>query len=375
MADTSLTIVGAGVVGLAVAARMAPTHPDLVILERRERHGQETSSRNSEVIHAGMYYPTDSLKARLCVEGNRRLYELAERHAIPHRRTTKLIVATTSEDLVALESLLALGHANGVELRMLSGDEVRRLEPHVSAVAALFSPNTGIVNAHALMDHFLHRARSCGATLMAHADLLGLERQASDYRLTIRNGDVVESFTSERLVNAAGLEADTVATLAGIDVDAAGYRLHYCKGSYFSASPAVSRLTTRLIYPVPGHVSLGTHAVIGLEGRLRFGPDAEYLADRHLDYRVDESRRAVFGEAVRRMMPQVRDEDLTPDIAGIRPKLQGPGEGFRDFVIAHEDARGLPGFVNLVGIDSPGLTSSPAIAEHVAGLLDSRHSI
>jgi L-2-hydroxyglutarate oxidase LhgO len=371
MADTSLTIVGAGVVGLAVAARLAPTYPDLVILERRERHGQETSSRNSEVIHAGMYYPTDSLKARLCVEGNRRLYDLAERHGIPHRRTSKLIMATTNEDVAALEKLLALGRANGVELRMLSGDEVRRLEPHVAAVAALLSPNTGIVSAHALMDHFLHVARSGGATLMPHAELLGLERQTTDYRLTIRNGGAVESFTSECLVNAAGLEADTVAALAGIDVDAAGYRLHYCKGSYFSAAPWVARLTTRLIYPVPGHVSLGTHAVIGLEGRLRFGPDAEYLTDRRLDYRVDETRRGGFGDAIRRLMPQVRDLDLTPDIAGIRPKLQGPGEGFRDFVIAREDARGLPGFVNLVGIDSPGLTSSPAIAEHVAGLLES----
>jgi L-2-hydroxyglutarate oxidase LhgO len=371
MADTSLTIVGAGVVGLAVAARLAPTHPDLVILERRERHGQETSSRNSEVIHAGMYYPTGSLKARLCVEGSRRLYELAERHAIPHRRTTKLIVATSAEDLAALEHLLALGHANGVELRMLSGDETRRLEPHVSAVAALFSPNTGIVSAHAVMDHFLHLARGSGATLMAHAELLGLERRTNDYRLTIRNGGAIESFTSERVVNAAGLEADTVAALAGIDVDVAGYRQHYCKGSYFSAAPSASRLTTRLIYPVPGHVSLGTHAVVGLEGRLRFGPDAEYLTDRRLDYRVDETHRGIFGEAARRLLPEVRDVDLTPDIAGIRPKLQGPGEAFRDFVIAHEDARGLPGLVNLVGIDSPGLTSSPAIADHVAGLLES----
>ncbi|MFI5184061.1 MAG: NAD(P)/FAD-dependent oxidoreductase [Vicinamibacteria bacterium] len=370
MADTSLTVVGAGVVGLAVAARLAPAHGDLVILERRERHGQETSSRNSEVIHAGMYYPTDSLKARLCVEGNRRLYRLAERSGIPHRRTTKLIVATVDEDVAALETLLALGRANGVLLRMLSGDEARRLEPHLSAVAALFSPNTGIVNAHALMDHFLHAARAGGATLLTSAELLGLERRTSDYRLTIRNHGEVESFTSERVVNAAGLEADTVAGLAGIDVDAAGYRLHYCKGSYFSAAPSVARLTTRLIYPVPGHVSLGTHAVIGLEGRLRFGPDAEYLSDRRLDYRVDEARRGAFGEAVRRLFPEVRDLDLAPDIAGIRPKLQGPGEGFRDFVIAREDARGLPGLVNLVGIDSPGLTSSPAIAEHVAKLLE-----
>jgi L-2-hydroxyglutarate oxidase LhgO len=369
MADTSLTIVGAGVVGLAVAARLARSHPDLVILERRERHGQETSSRNSEVIHAGMYYPTDSLKARLCVEGNRHLYALGERYAIPHRRTMKLIVATREEDVAALEAILAQGRANGVDLEMLSADAVRRLEPHVAAVAALLSPNTGIVNAHALMDHLLHEARERGATLQPRAELVALERRTRDYSLTVRSQGALESFTSELVVNAAGLEADTVAALAGIDVDAAGYRLHYCKGSYFSATASVARLATRLVYPVPNRVSLGTHAVIGLEGRLRFGPDAEYLPDRRLDYSVDESRRGVFGEAVRRLMPAVRDEDLTPDIAGIRPKLQGPGEGFRDFVIAREEGRGLPGLVNLVGIDSPGLTSAPAVAEHVATLL------
>jgi L-2-hydroxyglutarate oxidase LhgO len=370
MADTSLTIVGAGVVGLAVAARLAPSHPDLVILERRERHGQETSSRNSEVIHAGMYYPTGSLKARLCVEGNRRLYALADRHRVPHRRTAKLIVATVPEETSALEGILAQGRANGVDLEMLSGADARRLEPNVAAVAALFSPNTGIVSAHALMDHFLHEAREHGATLQPRAKVVALERRTSDYRVTIHSGQDVESFTSERVINAAGLGADTVAALAGIDVDAAGYHLHYVKGSYFSASAAASKLTARLIYPVPGHVSLGTHAVVGLEGRLRFGPDAEYLPDRVLDYRVDESRRGAFGEAVRRLMPAVRDEDLSPDIAGIRPKLQGPGEGFRDFVIAKEDGHGLPGLVSLVGIDSPGLTSAPAIAEHVAALLE-----
>lgn len=371
MADTSLTIVGAGVVGLAVAARLAPSHPDLVILERRERHGQETSSRNSEVIHAGMYYPTGSLKARLSVEGNRRLYTLAERHGIPHRRTGKLIVAAVAEEIPALETILAQGRANGVELQLLSAAEVRRLEPRVAAVAALLSPNTGIVSAHALMDHFLKEARGSGATLHTRAELLGLERRTSDFLLTIRSGEDVESFTSERVVNAAGLEADRVAALAGIDVDAAGYRLHYCKGSYFSVAASLGTLTSRLVYPVPGHVSLGTHAVIGLEGRLRFGPDAEYLEDRRLDYRVDERHRSAFGDAARRLIPEVRDDDLSPDIAGIRPKLQGPGQGFRDFVVVHEAERGLPGLVNLVGIDSPGLTSSPAIAELVADLLES----
>jgi L-2-hydroxyglutarate oxidase LhgO len=237
-------------------------------------------------------------------------------------------------------------------------------------VGALFSPSTGIVNAHALMDSLLAEAREAGATVQPRAELVGLEPGGGSYRLTIRSGGETESFTSDWVINAAGLASDQVAALAGIDLDAAGYRLHYCKGSYFSVAPARSRLVSRLVYPVPGHVSLGVHAVVGLDGRLRFGPDAEYLSDRRRDYAVDEAKRPAFGASVRRLVPAIQDGDLAPDISGIRPKLQGPGEGFRDFVIAEESARGCPGLVNLVGIDSPGLTSAPAIAEHVARILE-----
>jgi L-2-hydroxyglutarate oxidase LhgO len=371
VADTGVTVVGAGVVGLAVAARLAPHHPDLVVLERRERHGTETSSRNSEVIHGGMYYPTGSLKARLCVEGSRSLYDFCARHEVPHRRLGKLIVAMAEEERPVLEELLARGLANGVELELLDGAAARALEPQVPAVGALLSPNTGIVSAHGLMDALLHRARQAGAIVQPRSELVALERRGADYQLTVRRGSELESFTSERVVNAAGLESDRVAALAGVDVDAAGYGLWLCKGSYFSVVPAKAGLVSRLVYPVPGHVSLGVHAVIGLDGRLRFGPDADYLpgSDRRLDYGVDAAKRAAFGEAVRRLVPALADEDLEPDTAGIRAKLQGPGQGFRDFVIAEESARGLPGLVNLVGIDSPGLTSALAIADYVATLL------
>jgi len=369
VADTSLTVVGAGIVGLAVAARLAPRHPDLVVLERRERHGQETSSRNSEVIHAGIYYPTGSLKARLCVRGNGLVYEIGEGHGVPCRRLGKLIVALAEGEVPALETLLERGRANGVELRMLSAAEARALEPNVPAVAALLSPNTGIVSAHGLMDHFARQARAAGAVLQTRTTLAALERRTSDYRLTVRAGGEAESFTSERVVNAAGLDADTVAALAGIDLDAAGYRQHWWKGSYFSVPPGRARLVSHLVYPIPEHASLGVHVVLGLDGRLRFGPDMEYLPGRALDYGVDPGRRAAFAASARRLLPELRDEDFDPDLAGIRARLQGPGGDFRDFVIAEESARGLPGFVNLVGIDSPGLTSAPAIAEHVAGLL------
>jgi L-2-hydroxyglutarate oxidase LhgO len=370
MADTSLTVVGAGVVGLAVAARLAPRFPDLVILERNDRHGLETSSRNSEVIHAGIYYAAGSLKARLCVEGNRRLYEICGRHGLAHRRTTKIITAVAESELPELERLFERGAANGVELRRLGAAETRTLEPRVRSAGALLSPSSGIVSAHDLMDFFLREARAAGAVLQPRSELLAVERRDADYRLSVRSGTTTDSFTSERVVNAAGLEADSVAALAGIDLDAAGYRLHWCKGSYFSVvASGAGSLVSRLVYPLPDHHSLGVHALLDGAGRVRFGPDVEYLPERRLDYRVDESKRAAFAQAVRKLTPEVRDEDLAPDISGIRPKLQGPGQGFRDFVIAEEAARGLPGFVNLLGLDSPGLTASPAIAEHVAGLL------
>lgn len=369
MADFPLTIVGAGVVGLAVAARLAARHPDTVILEQRERHGTEASSRNSEVIHAGLYYPPGSLKARLCVRGNALLYEACERLGIGCRRTGKLVVAVTAEEEPELERLHGVGRANGVELGKVSADECRRLEPHVSATAGLLSPSTGIVSAHGLMDALLQKARAGGAIVQARAELVALERRDHDYRLTIRTPEGTEAFTSERVVNAAGLESDTVAALAGIDVDEAGYRVHWLKGSYFAVSGAKARLLSRLVYPVPDHVSLGVHAVLGLDGRLRFGPDAEHLPDRRRDYTVDGSKRSVFGAAVRRLVPDISDADLSVDLAGIRARLQGPGDGFRDFVIAEETGRGLPGLVNLIGIDSPGLTSSLALAEEVDRLL------
>jgi len=371
VSDTPLTVVGAGVVGLAVAARLGPRFPGLVILERRERHGTETSSRNSEIVHAGFYHPAGSLKSRLCVRGKALLYEACERHGIPHRRIGKLIAATTPEDEAEIERLLRLGEANGVELTRLSVEECHRLEPHVAAAAGLHSPSTGIVSADTLMDVLLRQARSAGAHLQVRAELVGLECRGRDYRVAVRTPDGTEEFTSERVVNAAGLESDTIAALAGIDVDAAGYRLHWWKGRYFAVSGPRKRLVSRIVYPIPrvDAIITGHHAIVGLDGRLRFGPDAEHRPDRGLDYTVDESMRAAFGESVRRLVPEIGDEDLSPDLAGMRAKLQGPGEGFRDFVVAEESARGRPGLVNLVGIDSPGLTSALALAEEVDRLL------
>jgi L-2-hydroxyglutarate oxidase LhgO len=329
----------------------------------------ETSSRNSGVVHAGIYYPAGSLKATLCREGRDRLYDLCARHDVPCRKTGKLVTATREEERAALGRVFETARQNGVTLERLNGGQARALEPHVQSVEALWSPESGIVDAHGLMDHFLQRALSAGALLYPEATVEAIEPASGGYRLAIRRNGERESLTTERVVNSAGLEADTVAGLAGIDVDAAGYRQHWCKGSYFSASSRCARLVSRLVYPVPASDSLGVHVVLDTGGRLRFGPDAEYLPERRRDYRVDPAKRAAFAEAARRLLPEIADDDLEPDISGIRPKLQAKGAPVRDFVIAEESGRGLPGFVNLLGIESPGLTAAPAIAEHVAKIL------
>jgi L-2-hydroxyglutarate oxidase LhgO len=369
VADVELTVIGAGVVGLAVAARLAKHFPGLLVLERRPRHGQETSSRNSEVIHAGIYYTPGSLKAQLCVEGKERLYQYCQQRGLPHRRLTKLIVATQPDEIGALERLYENGRANGVELRLISADEARALEPAVPALAALYSPTTGVVSADALMDCLLREAVSSGATLLPGSEVVGLSRRAGVYEISARRGQGAERFTSARVVNAAGLAADEIAALAGIDVAAADYQLEYWKGSYFAASSKWRGRVTRLVYPVPSHTSLGVHVVLALDGRLRFGPDSERLADRQIDYAVDLGKRAAFAAAARKLLPELGEDDLTPDTSGVRPKRRSPDGAGRDFVIAEESPRGLPGLVNLIGIDSPGLTASLAIAERVATLL------
>lgn len=368
MADFAVIVIGGGAVGLAVAERLA-SRGDILLLERRPHYGSETSSRNSEVIHAGLYYPEGSLKARLCVRGNALLYELCARHGIAHRKLGKIVTATRPEELPAIDALLARGTANGAPLRRISGEQARVMEPHVVSVGAIDSPSTGVVSAHELMDFYARSAQAKGALIQTRAEVVALEHVAGEYRLTVRTDGQTESVSGERVVNAAGLESDTIAALAGIDVDAAGYRLHYCKGSYFALTPRKWGLVSRLVYPVPGNESLGVHAVIDVAGRVRFGPDVEYVPSRVLDYAVNDTLRAAFGASARRFLPEVADEDLTADISGIRAKLQPKGAPVRDFVIQDESARGLPGFVNLVGIDSPGLTSSPAIAEYVETLI------
>jgi len=367
--DTDVVVVGGGVVGLAVAAALARAGREVWLCERRAGLGQETTSRNSEVIHAGLYYPEGSLKARLCVAGREALYARCARHRIPHRRLGKLVVAATQEEVSGLEALRARGTANGAPgLALLDASELRAREPMVRGVAALWSPASGIVDAAALCASFAAEAEAHGALVALRTDVVAIEVTPGGFRLEAVDAAGERSrFACAAVVNAAGLAADALAARAGFDVDARGYRIRPCKGDYFALAPRTPLRLATLVYPLPAGAGLGVHATLDLGGRIRFGPDAEYVE--RPAYAVDPAKAAAFAAAVQRYLPDVRAEWLVPDQAGVRPKLAGPGEGFRDFVVAEESAAGFPGFVNCLGIESPGLTAAPAIAERVAELL------
>lgn len=365
MVEIDTAIVGAGVIGLAVAAEIG--RDGVYVIERNPRHGMETSSRNSEVVHAGIYYPPGSLKAGLCVEGRRLLYETCERHGIWHKKTGKLIIG--DED--GLRKLLETARSNGVEgVEIVGAGRIRELEPNAAGEAALYSPESGLVDSEGLMRHLLRAARDRGAQAVFNTEVLGAEPKRGGFELRVRDATGEYKIFSRVLINAAGLRSDKIAELLGFDLDVEGYRLRYSKGSYFAVTNRKRTLAAGLVYPVPeSGLSLGIHATPAVEphsNSLRFGPDAEPV-DR-IDYSVDESKRDEFFESARRLFPQIEKDDLHPDIAGVAPKLMAPGGPWRDFVIRHEPRR--PGLVNLIGIDSPGLTASLAIAKRVKKLLD-----
>ncbi len=317
------------------------------------------------MIHAGLYYPPDSLKARFCIEGRERLYARCATHRIPHQRLGKTVVATTDAERDRLEQLAQNAEASGVhDLVPLSATELSRREPSVRGAAALHSPSTGIVDAHALCTSWLAEAEAHGATLALGTTVRTIGKITGGYAVEAsdRDGTPVR-LAAERIINAAGLDSDRIAAAAGIDIDRAGYRIHLCKGDYFALRPGAAPRFSGLVYPLHGTAGLGVHVTLDLGGRVRLGPDTTYVESR--DLRVDPEKAKEFADAAGRYVPGLSAEDLTPDYAGLRPKLAGPGEPFRDFVVCEEAERGLPGFVNLIGIESPGLTAAEAIARWV----------
>jgi L-2-hydroxyglutarate oxidase LhgO len=366
MEEAAIVIIGAGVVGLALAAKLSENNHGVFIMEKNERFGKETSSHNSGVIHSGIHYPNGSLKAKLCVKGNSMIYQICGQYRIPHKKLGKLTVAIEEEEIDELEKLNQMGERNGVEgLKFFDNQDIKRLEPNVEVEKALYSPSTGIVEPDELMNHFYAMANRNGATLATETDVTRVKRTDDGYEVT--GISVGEEFTirTRTIVNCAGLHSDRIAMSAGLDLDKLDYRLHHCKGDYFRVigKPPVKML----VYPVPKGPGLGIHLTPDLGGSVRLGPNAYYVDK--IDYTV-ESNEKEFREDVERFLPAISKHQIQPDSSGIRPKLQGPGEGFRDFIIKHEADNGLFGFINLIGIESPGLTAAPAIAEHVSDIYE-----
>jgi L-2-hydroxyglutarate oxidase LhgO len=363
--EVEVAVIGAGVVGLAVARALALAGREVAVLESERQIGLHTSSRNSEVIHGGMYYAPGSLKARLCVAGRRALYAYAAAKGVPHRKLGKLIVATQEDEVPALRSYLEKAAANGVEgLSFLSAAEVRELEPEVRAVAGLFSAETGIVDSHQLMRALLQDARGHGASIAFDSPIVSGSAGSGRVELRI-GGHAPATLRCAKVVNSAGLWAQAVArSIEGVRA-ASIPPCHYAIGHYFTLSGAPP--FSRLVYPIAIQGGLGIHLTLDLAGRGRFGPDVEWI-DR-VDYRFDETRAPAFEAAIRRYWPGLPDGALRPGYTGIRPKLGAAGSAAQDFVIQDASEHGVSGLINLYGIESPGLTAALAIADHVARLL------
>jgi L-2-hydroxyglutarate oxidase LhgO len=358
-------VIGAGVVGLAVARALALRGCEVVVLEAEDAFGTHTSSRNSEVIHAGIYYPKGSFKARFCVEGKKRLYAYCAERGIAHRNVGKLIVAVEDSEMASLKARKESAEANGVlDLRWLTAAEARAMEPALYCVGALMSPSTGIIDSHGLMLAYLGDAEDHGAALALMSPVTGGAVEEGGIRLFV-GGETRTELKARIVVNSAGFSAPQVArSIVGIP-DAAIPKDYFAKGVYFTLAGKAP--FSHLVYPVPELAGLGVHLTLDLGGRARFGPDVEWV-DR-VDYAVDPKRGDSFYAAIRRYWPALKDGELQPGYAGVRPKIQGTGEAARDFVVSGPRDHGIPGLVNLFGIESPGLTSSMAIGDYVAEML------
>jgi L-2-hydroxyglutarate oxidase LhgO len=359
-------VIGAGVIGLAVARRLAQAGREVIVLEAAEGIGTVTSSRNSEVIHAGIYYPAASLMARMCVSGKHALYDYCRDHGIPHRNCGKLIVATTPNETLKLQSIKAHAEANGVQdLQTLGGKEARALEPALNCDAALLSPSTGIIDSHAFMLALRGDAEDAGAACAFHAPLLRGRATLGGFELDV-GGEAPITLACQLLINAAGLAA----TLVARGIDGMPIELippaYLAKGNYFSCGARAP--FSHLIYPVPEPGGLGVHLTLDMAGQARFGPDVEWVDT--IDYAVDPARAEKFYPAIRRYWPALPDGALMPSYSGMRPKIVPPAVAAQDFLIQGPKDHGVDGLINLFGIESPGLTSSLAIADYVAGLAE-----
>jgi L-2-hydroxyglutarate oxidase LhgO len=372
--DVDITIIGAGVIGLAIAQEISERNKNVYLLEKHQTFGQETSSRNSEVIHAGIYYTKGSLKSKLCVEGKWLIYDFCKKYDIPFNNCGKLIVATSEEEIKIIEAIRETAINNGVDdLEVLERNQIATLEPHIFALKALLSPSTGIVDSHSLMKQYETNAVNNGCNIAYGSEVTAIEKINNGYKITLIDADSKDySFTTRLVINSAGLTADKISEMTGIEDDK--LRIQFCKGEYFRLNPPKNKLIKHLVYPVPHHnmEGIGIHVTLDMGGGVKLGPDVKYLDTNVYDYKLTPSKQKAFFESARKFLPFLEFDDLSPEMAGIRPKIQKPGEPLRDFYISEETERGFPGFINLIGMESPGLTSSLAIARYVNRLLGAR---
>lgn len=358
MDKLDIAIIGAGVIGLAIAWEISRnTNKSIVIIEKNKKFGQEISSRNSEVIHSGIYYPTEMLKTRLCVEGNSLLYRFCSENRVKHQRCGKLLIANHQDEIASIGQIYEQSRNNGVAGELIDSNQIKKMEPLVKAQEAIHIPSSGTVDAHGLMQALYYQGQQQGVIFLLNTEVIQIESIFGGYALNTPR----ETIKAEMIINCSGLNSDKVAAKAGIDVEKQGYCLHLCKGEYFKIRKKQN--IHKLIYPLPDTNSLGIHLSTDSEGNIRLGPNAFYIKD--IDYQVDEHHGDNFYKAAQSYLPWLERGEISPDFAGIRPKLQAPGEPIRDFIISEESNKGLPGLINLIGIESPGLTSCLAIAGYV----------
>lgn len=368
MFKSNITIIGAGVVGLAVSAYLSEYYLNIYLIERSNSFGFDSSSRNSEVIHASIYYPANSLKGKLCLKGNELLYQICKLNNIPHKNSGKLIITTNQHETDQLPALLEKALSNGAKgVRIINKDEILKIEPKVEAVSAIYCPTSGIVDSHKLMQYFENYAIKNGVSIVYNTLVTGINKSQSGYEITVQNkGDISDKFTfkSDIVINCAGLESGNIAALAGIDIDKENYRISYRKGIYCRVNHKLDRYPEMLIYPVPPEAgSVGIHTTPDCYGGMRLGP--HFFWENKIDYSVDDTYHEYFYEESKKFLPFLEYNDISPDISGIMSSIQKPGEEMKDFVIREESDKDLPRLINLIGIESPGLTASPAIGEYV----------
>ncbi|MDP8212076.1 MAG: NAD(P)/FAD-dependent oxidoreductase [Candidatus Zapsychrus exili] len=371
MEHVDITIIGSGAIGLATSYNLSKkfADKDILVVEQYNSFGQETSSRNSEVIHAGLYYKKDSLKAKCCIEGQKLLYQLCAEHDIPHKKLGKLIIAPTKNEIEKIEAIYKNAIDCGVTgLEIIDKAKIKEFEPNIEAQIAIYSPDTGIIDTHSLMKFFYEASKASGVEFAFGIKVIGIKKCSGYYEITVKEPSG-ESFCFETktIINSAGLSSDKIASMVGLDIEKLDYKINYNKGQYFRLNNPKKFNISRLIYPPPSKSGLGIHITPDLASGLRLGPDTQYIDE--LNYDVNEADKQKFYEDVRPFLSNLLLEDLIPDTAGIRPKLQKPNEAFHDFVIKNEADQEFENFINLIGIESPGITSCLSIADMVEELI------